>query len=291
MSGTERKSTMNFRTLALLTLVSSIVLPYAASQTAAPTLAASALTAVPPLIPYSGQVEGRTGRASASFLIYKDQQGANLSSSNRKSSALTRLDIIRSSSARPIRTVFHPISSRPARPAGLKCRSPEKPHSHAFFSPAFPMHSKQPTRRPSAAFPHRPLSWPDPGLLLSSEQSQQPLPRTLLPTSRLPVENPAICRCSLAQPASPIQSFSKTVWASASATFLTAPSTSTANPSSADPFRSPESGTPRPHRESIPTPSRSSPRPIARRKRRMSGHSSLCKPNRPGTTPPHPAPL
>jgi hypothetical protein len=75
MSGTERKSTMNFRTLALLTLVSSIVLPYAASQTAAPTLAASALTAVPPLIPYSGQVEGRTGRASASFLIYKDQQG------------------------------------------------------------------------------------------------------------------------------------------------------------------------------------------------------------------------
>ncbi len=66
---------MNFRALSLSILLSSIVLPYAASQTAAPTLAASALTAVPPLVPYSGQVEGRTGRASATFLIYKDQQG------------------------------------------------------------------------------------------------------------------------------------------------------------------------------------------------------------------------
>ncbi len=66
---------MNFRTLALATLLSATVLPYAASQTAAPTLAASALTAVPPLIPYSGQVEGRTGQTSATFLIYKDQQG------------------------------------------------------------------------------------------------------------------------------------------------------------------------------------------------------------------------
>ncbi len=66
---------MNFRALSLSILLSSIVLPYAASQTAAPTLAASALTAVPPLVPYSGQVEGRTGQTSATFLIYKDQQG------------------------------------------------------------------------------------------------------------------------------------------------------------------------------------------------------------------------
>ena len=68
---TERKSTMNFSTIALLTILPSIVLPYAASQTAAPTLAASALTAVPPLVPYSGQIEGRTGQTSATFLIYK----------------------------------------------------------------------------------------------------------------------------------------------------------------------------------------------------------------------------
>ena len=51
---------MNSRTLALLAILSSILLPYAASQTEAPSLAASALTAVPPLVPYSGQVEGRT---------------------------------------------------------------------------------------------------------------------------------------------------------------------------------------------------------------------------------------
>ena len=66
---------MNLRKLALSILLLSIVLPYARSQTAAPTLAASALTAVPPLVPYSGQVEGRTGQTSATFLIYKDQTG------------------------------------------------------------------------------------------------------------------------------------------------------------------------------------------------------------------------
>jgi hypothetical protein len=66
---------MHFRSLALLTFLSPIVLPYAASQTAAPTLAASALTAVPPLVPYSGLVEGRAGQISATFLIYKDQTG------------------------------------------------------------------------------------------------------------------------------------------------------------------------------------------------------------------------
>ncbi len=75
MAGIERKSIMNFRRLALATVLSSIVLPYAASQTAVPNLAASALTAVPPLVPYSGQVEGRTGQTSATFLIYKDQTG------------------------------------------------------------------------------------------------------------------------------------------------------------------------------------------------------------------------
>jgi hypothetical protein len=66
---------MNFRSLSIATLLSLIVLPYVAAQTAAPTLAASALTAVPPLVPYSGQVEGRTAQSSANFLIYKDQTG------------------------------------------------------------------------------------------------------------------------------------------------------------------------------------------------------------------------
>ncbi len=66
---------MNLRSLAQLALLSSIVLPYAAAQATAPAIAASALTAVPPLVPYSGQVEGRTGQTSATFLIYKDQQG------------------------------------------------------------------------------------------------------------------------------------------------------------------------------------------------------------------------
>ena len=41
---------MNFRTRALATLLFATVLPYAASQTVAPTLAASALNAVPPLV-------------------------------------------------------------------------------------------------------------------------------------------------------------------------------------------------------------------------------------------------
>lgn len=66
---------MNLRILALSTLLSSIVLPYAASQTATPNVAASALTAVPPLVPYSGRAEGRTGQSSVTFLVFKDQQG------------------------------------------------------------------------------------------------------------------------------------------------------------------------------------------------------------------------
>jgi hypothetical protein len=52
-----------------------LVLPYAASQTTASSVAASAPTAVPPLVPYSGIVEGRSGPASVTFLIYKDEQG------------------------------------------------------------------------------------------------------------------------------------------------------------------------------------------------------------------------
>ncbi len=66
---------MNTRWFALLPLLSFVVLPYASSQTAAPGLAASALTAVPPLVPYSGQVEGGSGPTTATFLIYKDQTG------------------------------------------------------------------------------------------------------------------------------------------------------------------------------------------------------------------------
>ena len=66
---------MNFRALAFSILLSPLTLPYAASQTTAPAVAASASTAVPPLVPYSGQFEGRTGQASATFLIYKDQVG------------------------------------------------------------------------------------------------------------------------------------------------------------------------------------------------------------------------
>ena len=66
---------MNLRSFALLTLLSPIVLPYAASQITVRTLAASAPAPVPPLVPYSGQVAGRTGQASATFLIFKDQTG------------------------------------------------------------------------------------------------------------------------------------------------------------------------------------------------------------------------
>ena len=66
---------MNFRPFALLAFISPIVLPYASSQTARPTLAASSVTAVPPLILYSGQVESRTGQMFATFLIYQEQSG------------------------------------------------------------------------------------------------------------------------------------------------------------------------------------------------------------------------
>jgi hypothetical protein len=65
---------MNLRSLALLTLLSPIVLPYAASQTTARTLAASAPAPVPPLIPYSG-LTTRTDQTSVTFLIFKDQTG------------------------------------------------------------------------------------------------------------------------------------------------------------------------------------------------------------------------
>ena len=66
---------MNFRRLALSILLPALVLPYAASQITVRTLAASAPAPVPPLVPYSGQIAGRTGQASATFLIFKDQTG------------------------------------------------------------------------------------------------------------------------------------------------------------------------------------------------------------------------
>jgi hypothetical protein len=66
---------MPLRRIVLFAMSLFLVLPYAASQTAASSLAASAPTAVPPLVPYSGIVEGRSGAASVTFLIYKDEQG------------------------------------------------------------------------------------------------------------------------------------------------------------------------------------------------------------------------
>ena len=77
---------MDLRRFAFFALSLIFVLPYAASQTvaSAPTsptaVAASAPTAVPPLVPYSGialssQGKPLSGEASVTFLIYKDEQG------------------------------------------------------------------------------------------------------------------------------------------------------------------------------------------------------------------------
>ena len=65
--------------LLLFSLTLLLALP-AAPQDAAPKTAASAPTAVPPLIPYSGVVGSVSGLQSAAdasitFLIYKDEQG------------------------------------------------------------------------------------------------------------------------------------------------------------------------------------------------------------------------
>ena len=62
-----------------LHVASRTVLP-AAPQQARSNVAASASTAVPPLIPYSGVVNSVSGTQSAAsasitFLIYKDEQG------------------------------------------------------------------------------------------------------------------------------------------------------------------------------------------------------------------------
>ena len=159
MPSTERKSTMNFRKLALLTILSSIALPYAWSQAAAPTLAASALTAVPPLVPYSGQVEGRTGQASATFLIYKDQTGGEplFTESQMIGFDPTGHYKVQLGAANP--HGLPPDLFQPVRHAGWRYRSPGNRQSLASCWPAFLMRSKLPTLRLSAASPLLPLLW------------------------------------------------------------------------------------------------------------------------------------
>ena len=139
MPGTQRKSSTNCRTLALLTILPSIALPYAASQTAAaPTLAASAFTAVPPLVPYSGQVEGRTGQTSATFLIYKDQTGGEplFTESQIVSLDPTGHYKVQLGAANPngLPSTYSP----PAKPVGSRYRSPASQRSLEPCWPAFP---------------------------------------------------------------------------------------------------------------------------------------------------------
>jgi hypothetical protein len=68
---------MNFATRRLVFSALSLVfvLPMAAPQTAAPGVAAAAPTAVPPLVPYSGVAEGRSGQSTITFLIFKEETG------------------------------------------------------------------------------------------------------------------------------------------------------------------------------------------------------------------------
>jgi hypothetical protein len=68
---------MRVSRLLLLVLPSLLVLPLTAPAQTAATLSSAAIaaTAVPPLIPYSGQILGLSGRATATFLIYKDETG------------------------------------------------------------------------------------------------------------------------------------------------------------------------------------------------------------------------
>jgi hypothetical protein len=66
---------MPFRRLISVALSLFLVPLCAAPQTAATGVAASAPTAVPPLVPYSGVVEGRSGPATVTFLIFKEEAG------------------------------------------------------------------------------------------------------------------------------------------------------------------------------------------------------------------------
>lgn len=66
---------MNLRKFVLFSLSMLFLLPYAAPQTTKASLAASAPTPVPPLIPYSGMAEGPSDHATATFLIYRDETG------------------------------------------------------------------------------------------------------------------------------------------------------------------------------------------------------------------------
>jgi hypothetical protein len=71
---------MSFRKHLLVAFSSLLVLPYAAPQTSISSVAATAPTAVPPLIPYTATAispEGKplTGELSIAFLLFKDEQG------------------------------------------------------------------------------------------------------------------------------------------------------------------------------------------------------------------------
>ncbi len=66
---------MKLTKLLLLSLTLLLALP-AAAQTPS-NIAASAPTAVPPLVPYSGVVEGKSAAATITFLIFKEPQGGD----------------------------------------------------------------------------------------------------------------------------------------------------------------------------------------------------------------------
>jgi len=67
---------MNFYRFAFLTLASLLVMPAAAPQTTVTPIAASAPTAVPSLVPFSGTAtitEGKAGQATITFQIFKEE--------------------------------------------------------------------------------------------------------------------------------------------------------------------------------------------------------------------------
>ena len=105
-------------------------------RSAAP-LAASASTAVPALVPFSGLTtapDGKplTGETTITFLIFKDQEGGEPLFAETQSVTPDSSGHYRSSLGQPSPTAFPQSSLLPGKPVGLKSKSPDRCPSRGY---------------------------------------------------------------------------------------------------------------------------------------------------------------
>ena len=132
---------MNFYRFAFLTLASLLVMPAAAPQTTVTPIAASAPTAVPSLVPFSGTAtitEGKAGQATITFQIFKEETAGESLWTETQSVQIDPAGHYKVQLGATSPNGLPPTSSPPEKPAGSKSKSPAKPLKPESSWPASP---------------------------------------------------------------------------------------------------------------------------------------------------------